>query len=53
MGENEQIIIPVKTDKGKINCAVINSFKVDGNDYITLMPLSENENGDQEMFENN
>jgi len=49
MNKNEQIIIPVETNKGKINCAVITSFEVNGNDYIALTPLSENENGEQEI----
>lgn len=39
----KDLIITVTTDNGKMDCSVINTFKIDGKNYIALMPQDADE----------
>lgn len=39
----KELIITVTTDSGKMDCSVINTFKIDVKDYIALMPQDADE----------
>lgn len=48
--ENEtQIIITVELENGKVDCSVIDTFEINKVNYIALMPLIDNANGEQEI----
>lgn len=39
----KELIITLTTDKGKVNCSVINTFKIESKGYIALMPQDADE----------
>lgn len=40
---NDEIIITVDSDKGKLECSVINTFEVNQKNYISLLPRESDE----------
>ena len=46
--EVDDIRVTLNTDDGDIECRPLTIFEVDGQDYIALMPLDENDNDNEE-----
>ena len=44
--ENDMIITLYLDNDEEVDCTVVNVFKVDGKQYIALLPVEENEDGE-------
>lgn len=41
--DDEEMYVELDLDEGKVKCAIITIFEAQGNDYIALQPLNEND----------
>lgn len=46
--EMDDIRVTLDTEEGEIVCRILTIFDVDGQDYIALLPLDENDNDNEE-----
>lgn len=44
----EEMTVTLNFDDGDVDCAVVTILEVEGKDYIVLLPLDENGNGNEE-----
>ena len=51
MENNELVYINIMTDEEEeIKCLVLTTYEADGNDYIALAPVDENDEPQEEIF---
>ena len=49
--DNELVYIDLQTDEGEsFKCLVIATYEAEGNDYIALAPVDENDEPQEEIF---